>query len=166
VTTLPTFESSKKPGEGAVSRADLMHACMRNQLQAHDLIIRAVDKSGMTQKELAKRTGIDEATLSRILGQPKNLEINTISKIVYAACGAMLTLSFSYPRTQRSAVVLLMDVQPSTMDSTMLRNFTYAPIDHLSASAAVQVSTNQNAFEMMASSVSSRVRVTEVAPHA
>ncbi len=166
MTTLPTFENSKSPSDKAVSRADLMHACMRNQLQVHDLLIKAVDASGMTQKELAKRTGIDEATISRILGQPKNLEMNTISKILHAACGATLGFSLSYPRAQRSGAVLLVDARPSTSENTMLRKFFYyAPSEYESANVDLLSATNQDAFETIASTASGTARVRE-ATHA
>ena len=79
--------------DGVPTRGDLAYACVRNQSQAHSLLLRAVKESGLSQKELARRTGIDEATLSRALSRPRNLELNTLSKVLYAATGAYLALS-------------------------------------------------------------------------
>jgi len=84
------------------TKGDLAYACMRNQSQAHSLMLRAVRDSGLSQKELARRTGIDEATISRALSRPRNIELNTLSKLLYAASGSYLTLALFVP-TQPAA---------------------------------------------------------------
>lgn len=119
--TSPISKSSKSVDRRTFNRSDLVHACMRNQLQVHDLLIRAVDASGMTRKEFAKCTGIDEATLSRILSQPKNMELNTISKIVYAACRATLAFTLDYPRSESHQMILSLTVPVTT--STIARKY-------------------------------------------
>jgi transcriptional regulator with XRE-family HTH domain len=72
----------------------------RNQGQAHDLLIRTLRESRLTQKELAQLTGVDEATVSRVLSRPRNIEINTLGKLLYGLCGAMLHFRPYYPDKQ------------------------------------------------------------------
>jgi transcriptional regulator with XRE-family HTH domain len=92
-TSRTITEFSNKP-----SRGDLAYVCARNQSQAHSLLVRAVRESGLSQKELANLTGIDEATISRTLSRPRNIELNTLSKLVFGACGAFLSFSMLRPK--------------------------------------------------------------------
>jgi DNA-binding phage protein len=59
----------------------------RNRGQMHQLLLSEYVASGMSQTELAKRTGKRRETISRVLGHPTNIEINTASKILFALTG-------------------------------------------------------------------------------
>lgn len=62
----------------------------RNRGQLHQLLLGEFVKSGMSQAELARRSGKPRETISRVLGHPTNLEINTASKLLYAISGKAL----------------------------------------------------------------------------
>jgi transcriptional regulator with XRE-family HTH domain len=68
-----------------IGRGELAYVCARNRWQVHSLLIRAARDSGLSQEELAKRTGMDEATISRVLARPRNLDLDTVSKMLLAA---------------------------------------------------------------------------------
>ncbi len=80
-----------------VSRGDLAYICSRNMHGAFNLLVRSFKKSCLTQKQLSRRTGIDEAEISRLLRRPRNMELDTLSKLVYAASGAAITFAPSFP---------------------------------------------------------------------
>lgn len=89
-----TSNNKNKSGlQQVITRGEMAYACARNQHQIHNLLVRAVKDSGLTQKELANLTKIDEATLSRLLSRPRNLELDTLSKLIYGASGATLNIS-------------------------------------------------------------------------
>ena len=95
MTILPTTTRSIEPPD-QISRGQFAYVCARNQSQAHTLLVQAVKTSGLSQKQLALRTGIDEATVSRVLRRPRNIELNTFSKLLFGACGAMISFSPFY----------------------------------------------------------------------
>lgn len=103
MTTLPTTTSENdRP-----SRGDLAYAAARYRSQAHSLLLRVVRESGLTQKELATRVGMDEATVSRVLSRPRNLEADTFSSMIFGACGAYISMSLFRPHESRRLIVHL-----------------------------------------------------------
>lgn len=106
MTTSPTTTNNDVKKNGRISRGELAYVTSRNQHTAHNMLLRAVKDSGKTQKELARLTGIGEATISRILRRPSNFEINTYSKLLYAACGAFIAVAPSYPQPAPRNVIL------------------------------------------------------------
>ena len=97
MTTSQITENSKRGIVKNLSRGDLAYVCARNQHQAHNLLLRAIKECNHTQKDLSVMTGIDEGVISRLLRRPSNVEINTLSKLLYAACGSFIHFSKSYP---------------------------------------------------------------------
>lgn len=75
------------------TRGDLVYAEARFQSEVHGLLLRAFRDSGLAQKELAARAGVDEATVSSALSRPKNVDANTLSRLVFAACGRYPTFA-------------------------------------------------------------------------
>ena len=71
----------------------------KNQSLAHQLILAEFRKSGITQAELAKRTGKGPDIISRLIGRPGNWTLNTLSDLLFAMSGAALTYSVHYPLT-------------------------------------------------------------------
>lgn len=55
----------------------------------------------MTQAELARRTGKPRETISRVLGHPNNLEVNTASKMLYAISGKALAFDAYDPLARK-----------------------------------------------------------------
>ncbi|RIK94249.1 MAG: hypothetical protein DCC73_06715 [Proteobacteria bacterium] len=100
MSTSATTTDNKRTRLGEIPSAEFSYICSRNQHQAHNLLLRAIKNSGLSQKQISQLTGIDEAVLSRLLSRPRNIELNTLSKILYAACGAALGLSLSFPKQQ------------------------------------------------------------------
>lgn len=93
MTISPTTRNSEPKENNHISRGELAYVTARNQHNAHNMLLRAINDSGKSQKELAQLTGIDEATISRILRRPSNFQINTYSKLLYAACQAFVSFS-------------------------------------------------------------------------
>lgn len=106
MTTLRTSIPNRAEEREKISRGEFSYVCTRNQLHAHDLLLRAFRESGLTQKQLAERAGIDEATLSRLMRRPQNVEINTLSKLIYAALGASIRLNAELPQNRADIVVI------------------------------------------------------------
>ena len=65
----------------------------RNRGQLHQLLLSEFIASGMSQSELARRTGKPRETISRILGHPNNMEIDTASKMLFAMTGKAISFA-------------------------------------------------------------------------
>lgn len=120
MTTSQTTTQAKKQRMKMISRGEFAYICSRNQFAAHDLLIRAIKESGLTQKQLSELTGIDEASISRLLRRPRNIELNTLSKLFYAACGAALNLSASFPKQGSSLSLQSLDGRANKDTSNIL----------------------------------------------
>lgn len=156
--TLPTTTSSTdRP-----SRGDLVYAEARYQSEAHGFLVRAVRTSGMSQKELAARAGVDEATVSRVLSRPRNIEANTLSRLVYAACGAFLTVSFLRPPEGRRLIVRLAKGADQKASSTD-KMFRYWKADWSSAPNLVPASSSVKPTEEPVSLDTGEYRIVEMA---
>lgn len=105
MTTSPTTTNNDVAERDHISRGDLAYAASRNQHTAHNMLLNAVKNSGKTQKELARLTGIDEATISRILRRPSNCQLNTYSKLLYAASGAFISMAPLFPASAKRAML-------------------------------------------------------------
>lgn len=107
MTTLPTT-TEPKANNHRITRAEFSYICKKNQHAVYDLLVKSVRNSGVTQKKIAEITGIDESTISRLLSRPRNIELDTLSKIVYASVGAALSISERFPgsTTQRLGISL------------------------------------------------------------
>jgi transcriptional regulator with XRE-family HTH domain len=66
-------------------------------LRAYTLVIKELKRSGITQAELARRLGKAPEIISRLLSRPTNLELKTLSELLFAISGSVLTLSTSRP---------------------------------------------------------------------
>lgn len=141
--------------EGRVARGDMVYACARNQAQAHNLLIRVVKNSGVSQKELARRTGIDEATISRTLSRPRNSELNTLSKLVYGACGMMLSFSLFSPQKARAERIYLATEIADAQSTAAGKLFVYENMGKHTVSSAGE------AFENLFAVKTNDTRVTE-----
>lgn len=128
------------------SRGDFAYACARNQSQAHTMLVRAIRESGLSQKELASLTGIDEATISRALSRPRNIELNTLSRLVFGACGAFISFSIFQPTagTQKAVYLAnkLIDVKSSNAGP-----FFYRELPNISSSEQTILSVSSSRLQ-------------------
>ena len=70
----------------------------RNRQQAYDLLVREFKRSGLSQAELARRVDMPPEVISRMLKRPRNVEIDTLSKLIYGLTGAALVFGTALPK--------------------------------------------------------------------
>jgi len=79
------------PAPGArVPNVTFSYINARNRRRAFGLLMREFRKSGITRAELAIRTGKSKAQISRLLGQPRNLTMDTLGELLFAISGKEL----------------------------------------------------------------------------
>jgi hypothetical protein len=161
MSTSPTISNSKHNALRKVSKGDMAYACARYQHQVHNLLVRVIKESGISQKELARITEIDEATISRLLSRPRNMEGNTLSKLVYGASGATLTLALAYPQTGRSIVLVSKTNVAVEQKETNARRFVIADVCHQTPVGIASASTDSGVFDRFAIAMSSSGRIRE-----
>lgn len=71
----------------------------RSQHRIHALILEELEKSGMSRADLARRTGKRPEVISRLLGQPGNWTLNTLSDLLFALSGSEISNNVAYPLT-------------------------------------------------------------------
>lgn len=97
MTTSQTFSLSK-PTEGEPIRVPtLAYLRARHKRKLHSLVLAEFKKSGITQAELCRRLRKDAATVSRLLGEPGNWRLDTVSDLLFAISGAEPTYGVDYP---------------------------------------------------------------------
>ena len=116
---MPTWLARPEEHERTPRRAEAF-AEARNKGQLHQLIVREFIASGMSQAELARRTGKPRETISRALGHPTNMEIETATKIVYALTGKLIAFT-SYDPMQPETRSSNRDHKPDWADPTIER---------------------------------------------
>src|ERR1700693_2133876 len=70
--------SKPRPNE-RTPQATLEYFKSRNRMKAFSTILRELRKCGISGAELSKRTGKSPEVISRLLGSPKNLTLDTLS---------------------------------------------------------------------------------------
>lgn len=143
MATLRTTKNTSDIKRKRPSRGEIEFISIRNQHNAHNLILKSLKNSGISQKELSEITGIDEGSISRVVSFPRNVELNTLSKIVFALSGAAISFTLEFPG-MRTATLLLSVSQKSyeTSSRTSVLNDTkLRPIfsDPVSANTEGQV---------------------------
>ena len=93
----PTTWPSKPVGYGPISAATRAYFRARNQYRVHSLILDEFARSGLTQAQLARRCGKRPEVVSRILGEPGNWTLNTLSDLLFALCGGEPVYSVGHP---------------------------------------------------------------------
>jgi hypothetical protein len=83
---------SAKPTAGAFAGV-----AARNRQEAYDVLVDAIKQSTLSQARIAEQAGISQEHLSRMLQRPRNVELDTLSRIIFAASGAALRIDLSYP---------------------------------------------------------------------
>ena len=117
MNTSQTTSNSNDDDIERISRGELAYVTARNQHAAHNLLLRAIKDSGLSQKQLAKKTGMDEATVSRLLRRPSNFQINTYSRLLYGACGAYLSVAPAFPEKATASMIMFSPVEYASTDA-------------------------------------------------
>ena len=86
-----SYLSKPKRGE-RIPLGSLTYARARAKNKAHSKLLKLFAESGIQKAELAAMLGKDPAQLTRWLGGPGNLTIDTISDIVFALNGGFVEL--------------------------------------------------------------------------
>src|SRR5665213_2643976 len=81
-----------------ITEGTFTRVCARNRQHVYDLLISAFKRSGLTQVELARRAGMAPEVVSRLFKRPRNIEIDTASRLLFTMTGATITLAEEYPR--------------------------------------------------------------------
>jgi transcriptional regulator with XRE-family HTH domain len=97
MSTSPSSFLSNPVGEEKISEGTLGYLGARTQARAHTLVVKEFKKSGLTQAQFARRLGKGQDVISRLLNRPGNWGINTLCELLFAATGAVLTFSVTYP---------------------------------------------------------------------
>lgn len=103
-TSLPKPITGEKISEGVLS-----YVKSRNRQQAYNMLVQAFRRSGLSQASLAKMVGMPTETISRVFSRPRNVELDTLSKLLFAISGA--TLAFEPVHFEE---------RPSKMTSTVI----------------------------------------------
>jgi len=88
---------SKPTAADKISLGDLGYVNARNRQRAYNLVIKEFKKSGLTQAALAARLGKNADVVCRLLGRPRNWELDTFSSLLFAISGAVPTYDVIYP---------------------------------------------------------------------
>src|SRR6266849_4932270 len=97
---------SKPEGDIKISVGTLAYVNARTQLRAYSLVIKELKKSGITQAQLGKRLGKAPEVISRMLNRPSNWEMKTLSELLFAISGTVLTFSISHPLEKTEVKVI------------------------------------------------------------
>jgi hypothetical protein len=74
-----------------------MYIRAMTQAQLHSAVLGEFERSGMTQAELSRRTGISPDRISRLLAQPSNCTSNTLADLLFALTGGVISGAVEYP---------------------------------------------------------------------
>ena len=88
--------SNPKTGE-RVPAGTLTYFRVRNRQRVWELLTSELERSGITQAELCRRIGRDPSRISGIFSAPSNLEIDTLSDVLFGISGAQLEYAPSHP---------------------------------------------------------------------
>lgn len=96
--------SKPTPGE-PIPVGTLGYFRARNRRKLHSLVLSEFEKSGITQAELCRRLRKEPAQISRLLGSPSNISVDTSSDLLFAISGAEADYTAAYPfeKPQRKA---------------------------------------------------------------
>ena len=83
--------------------SELTYICCRNQHQAHNLLLIAIKGSGLSHEQIAQKAGVEDDVLTEIISRPRDVGLGTLSRILYAASGASLSLSPAFPEDDAEA---------------------------------------------------------------
>ena len=104
-TSQNTTFLAKPSGDEAVEAATFAYVKGRARQQAYNLLVKSLKESGITQATLARRSGSGSDVISRILRRPRNLELDTLSALIYSVTGAFITFGLQVPSPRKQYIV-------------------------------------------------------------
>lgn len=88
---------SKPEGRAKISANTLAYIQTRTRLDLFTLVSSEFEKSNLSQSDLAARLGKGTDRICKILGAPGNWTLDTVSELLFAINGGVLSCSVSYP---------------------------------------------------------------------
>ena len=67
-----------------IPKTTIQFFCRTNQNRYHSMLLRLLKESGLTQKKVADKLGVDKGQINRWLSSASNLTINTFTKLMLA----------------------------------------------------------------------------------
>jgi len=74
-------------GDEPISKGVLSYMSARYQTNVHSLVLEEFERSGMTSAQVARRLRMDPGQLARLLGNPSNMTLDTLSGLLFAIAG-------------------------------------------------------------------------------
>jgi hypothetical protein len=103
MTMFPTSTGLSAPeGRARVPISTVSFVTARNRGRLFDVIQTEFEKSGISNATLGARMGKGSDRVSRILGQPMNLTIDTIAEVLFAISGGVIEYRVTHPFSGRA----------------------------------------------------------------
>jgi hypothetical protein len=100
-TSRTTFRLSNPSGVEKLPIGTLSYIRSHTKAKVLTTILEELERSGVSQTELAKRIDKDEAQVSRFLGSPSNSTLDTVSDFLYGIAGAVIKdIVLEYPNKE------------------------------------------------------------------
>jgi hypothetical protein len=95
----------------------------RNRRRAFDFLMKEFSMSGITRAELAIRTGKSRALISRLLGQPGNMTLDTMEELLFGISGKEVRYAAESPSVRQAKAV------PTTQETPKPNNPIWLPTE-------------------------------------
>lgn len=92
-----TIELSEPVGDERVPEGTITYFETRNRFQAFNILQREFERSKITQATLARRLGKGTDQVSRVLGSPGNITMDTFSEYLFAINGSQPAYDVQFP---------------------------------------------------------------------
>lgn len=129
---MTTFQShiplDKPTGSDPLSERTLTYVSHSAREEVFDTITRECIEAGITNKQLAKRMRRTPAQISRLLGAPGNLTIDTIAQLSFAIKGYMVRLDLFDPMEGQLS---------NAVDTPLTRHQSYSSLTETSSKGTV-----------------------------
>jgi transcriptional regulator with XRE-family HTH domain len=94
---MPTSRSAsalRKPsGDEVISPGTFAYLRAQSQASVYDLVLAELARSGITKATLARRLGLSPAGVSKLLQGPRNWTVDTVTDLLFAISGGMISWS-------------------------------------------------------------------------
>lgn len=99
---MPTSQTdtrlSEPVGNGPINRFDLHYMGANSRHLAHELVLAAFKKSGLSKADLARRLGWrDRSRVTKLLNTPANVTVETLGDLLFAIDGSAPAYSQAWP---------------------------------------------------------------------
>ncbi|MBI1777815.1 MAG: helix-turn-helix transcriptional regulator [Proteobacteria bacterium] len=97
MNTSLTTELSKPVGDERVPPDTLWYFRGRHRYRVYDFVLSELRRIGLTQTSLAKRLGLSDSRISKLLSGPGNWTLDTVSDLLFAMGGGEPRYQIIYP---------------------------------------------------------------------